>query len=87
MSKYPTVTYKGKPLRYSDNGLVTRLMRKATKEELESVDSYINSISERVYTKADLIKELEEIKDEINSIQIETCTISKTAKDIQYEVL
>lgn len=46
------------------------VMRNATAEENEGVNNYIKSISEPLYTRDDMIKEIEEIKAEIDEFMI-----------------
>jgi uncharacterized membrane-anchored protein YjiN (DUF445 family) len=45
------------------------VMREATLEERESIANYINSISEPLYTRDDMIKRLEKIRREIDDCE------------------
>ena len=46
-------------------------MRDATKEERQSVMNYIKDHSEKMYTKDDMVKELEDIKLKIQEISFD----------------
>lgn len=56
-------------------------MREATKEEKQGVDEYIQSISEKVYTKDEVIAMLKELKTEITEKSYYDTTILGNYED------